>query len=80
VERKLGVADLPRTGKIAQMAPVTTVACSSEISHSTFWQAELMAAVSVPIRRALREQRAVWTRLIDNTGNRGRGKNPSAVG
>src|ERR1700731_691640 len=63
------------------MAPVTTLECSSESSHSTFRQAELTGGrLSVPIRRSLREELAEWTRLINDTGDRGPGKNPAAVG
>jgi hypothetical protein len=50
------------------MAPVMTLECSSESSHSTFRQAELTAArLSVPIRRSLREELAEWARLINDT-------------
>jgi hypothetical protein len=63
------------------MAPVTTLECSSESSHSTFRQAELTAGrSSVPIRRSLREELAEWTRLINDAGDRGPSKNPAAVG
>src|ERR1700680_3453927 len=65
---------------VGQMAPVTTLECSSK-SHSTFRQAELTAGrLSVPIRRALREELAEWTRLVNDTGDRGPSKNPAAVG
>src|SRR6202158_1549572 len=43
--------------------------------------AELTAGrLSVPIRRALREELAEWTRLVNDTGDRGPSKNPAALG
>ena len=46
-----------------------------------FRQAELTAGrLSVPIRRSPREELAEWTRLINDTGDRGPSKNPAAVG